>query len=81
MAASMIDKTINHNSLELCRLSFSDDLKTKSLSDKMDIFFHDYQIMPLLVQENYLQCQPHLNRQKQKLTDHEHLTLLYCQIT
>ena len=44
----------------------------KSLSDKSDIFFSDYQLMPLLIQENYLQCQSH---QKQ-LTDIEHLNLI-----
>jgi replication factor C subunit 1 len=63
----MIDKTINTNPFELCRLSFSDEFRNKSLIDKSDIFFSDYQLMPLLIQENYLQCKPH------KVTDIEHL--------
>ncbi|UJR23360.1 hypothetical protein I4U23_026370 [Adineta vaga] len=78
-AAKMIEKTVNNNPFELCRLSFSDELRHKSLSDKSDIFFYDYQLMPLLIQENYLQCQPHVinsNNQKRKLTDIEHLTLI-----
>ena len=79
MAAKMIEKTINNNPFDLCRLSFSDELRSKSLSDKIDIFFYDYQIIPLLIQENYLQCQPHLStlaNQKGKLTDIEHLNLI-----
>ena len=79
MAAKMIDKVVNKNPFELCRLSFSDDLRSKSLSDKIEIFFYDYQLMPLLIQENYLQCQPtlgsHDDRQR-KISDVEHLTLL-----
>ncbi|CAF2618224.1 unnamed protein product [Rotaria sp. Silwood2] len=79
LAAKMIEKTINTNPFELCRLSFSDEYRKKSLTDKSDIFFHDYQLIPLLIQENYLQCQPHLstiNKQKQTLTDIEHLSLI-----
>jgi replication factor C subunit 1 len=75
-AAKMIEKTINNNTFDLFRLSFSDQLREKSLADKSDIFFYDYQLMPLLIQENYLQCQPHLSSQKRKLTDIEHLNLI-----
>jgi replication factor C subunit 1 len=76
-AAKMIEKTINNNPFDLCRLSFSDELREKSLSDKSDIFFNDYQLIPLLIQENYLQCQPHLSStQNRKLTDIDHLTLI-----
>lgn len=78
-AAKMIEKNINNNPFELCRLSFSDDLRDKSFTEKNDIFFYDYQLMPLLVQENYLQCQPHLytwDTQKRKLTNIEHLNLI-----
>jgi replication factor C subunit 1 len=76
-AAKMIEKTINSNPFELCRLSFSDELRHKSLVEKSDIFFSDYQLIPLLIQENYLQCQPHVSsNQKRKLTDTEHLNLI-----
>jgi len=78
-AAKMINKVVNNNPFELCRLSFSDDLLQKSLIDKMDIFFYDYQLIPLLIQENYLQCLPTLinsDNQKRKITDIEHLSLL-----
>ena len=79
LAAKMIEKPINNNPFELCRLSFSDQFREKSLGNKSDIFFADYQLIPLLVQENYLQCQPHLsslNNQKRQLTDIEHLSLI-----
>jgi replication factor C subunit 1 len=75
-AAKMIEKNINNNPFELCRLSFSDEFRQKSLSDKSDIFFSDYQLIPLLIQENYLQCQPHLSSRTKKLTDIEHLNLI-----
>ena len=78
-AAKMIDKAVNHNPFELCRLAFSDELRQKNLSEKMEIFFFDYQLMPLLIQENYLQSLPTLNdsnQQKRKITDLEHLTLI-----
>lgn len=37
----------------------AEDHKTMSLMDKSDLFFHDYNIMPLFVQENYLIVSPH----------------------
>ncbi|CAF3353154.1 unnamed protein product [Rotaria sp. Silwood1] len=78
-AAKMIDKAVNNNPFELCRLSFSDELRQKSLLDKIEIFFYDYQLMPLLIQENYLQCLPTLSssdNEKKKITDIQHLSLL-----
>jgi replication factor C subunit 1 len=79
-AGKMIEKSINNNPFELCRLSFSNEFRNKSLSDKSDIFFSDYQLIPLLIQENYLQCQPYVSNsntnEKRKLTDLEHLNLI-----
>ncbi|CAF3338564.1 unnamed protein product [Rotaria sp. Silwood1] len=78
-AAKMINKAVNNNPFELCRLSFSDELRQKSLLDKIEIFFYDYQLMPLLIQENYLQCLPTLSssdNEKKKITDIQHLSLL-----
>ncbi|PSN56812.1 Replication factor C subunit 1 [Blattella germanica] len=37
----------------------ADAHKTMSISDKMDLFFNDYSLGPLFVQENYLGVQPH----------------------
>lgn len=78
-AATMIEKNVNNNPFELCRLSFSDELRSKSIAEKSDMFFEDYQLMPLLIQENYLLCQPHLSASengKRKLTDIEQLELI-----
>lgn len=44
---------------EVIRKVFSpDDHKTMSLNDKSDLFFYDYSIAPLFVQENYLHVKP-----------------------
>ena len=78
-ASKMIEKNVLSNPFEQCRLSFSEELRSKSLIEKSDLFFSDYQLMPLLIQENYLQCQPHVSQSdapKRKLTDAEHLKLL-----
>ncbi|XP_053601223.1 replication factor C subunit 1 [Plodia interpunctella] len=45
---------------EAVRKVFSfEDHKTMSIHDKSDLFFHDYSMAPLFVQENYLQVTPH----------------------
>lgn len=78
-AAKMIEKNVNNNPFELCRLSFSEEFRSKSLMEKSDLFFADYQLMPLLIQENYLLSQPHLSssdQSKRKLSDLEHLNLI-----
>lgn len=44
---------------DVCRKVFSSsEQKSMSLSDKSDLFFHDYSIGPLFVQENYLAVMP-----------------------
>ncbi|XP_034244815.1 replication factor C subunit 1 [Thrips palmi] len=37
----------------------SDDHKSMTIMDKSDLFFHDYNLLPLFVQENYLNVAPH----------------------
>lgn len=45
---------------DVLRQVFSEtDHKTMTIHDKMDLFFHDYSIAPLFVQENYLNVIPH----------------------
>lgn len=45
---------------EVCRKVFSkEDHKTMSVADKSRLFFFDYSLAPLFVQENYLQVVPH----------------------
>ncbi|XP_055858667.1 replication factor C subunit 1 [Episyrphus balteatus] len=44
---------------EVVRKVFSaEDHKTMSLADKADLFFHDYSMAPLFVQQNYLMVSP-----------------------
>lgn len=46
---------------EVVRKVFSaEDHKTMSLNDKSDLFFHDYSMGPLFVQQNYLQVSPNV---------------------
>ncbi|CAH0747063.1 unnamed protein product [Diatraea saccharalis] len=45
---------------EVTRKVFSEEEhKTMSLHDRSDLFFYDYSLAPLFVQENYLQVTPH----------------------
>ncbi|KAJ2943982.1 hypothetical protein O0L34_g8305 [Tuta absoluta] len=45
---------------EAVRKVFSaEDHKKMSINDKSDLFFYDYSLSPLFVQENYLQVAPH----------------------
>ena len=43
-----------------CRMAFSESETAKmSLKDKSDLFFYDYSLHPLFVQENYIHAVPH----------------------
>lgn len=45
---------------EVCRKVFSaEEHKSMSFGDRSRLFYHDYSIAPLFVQENYLQAVPH----------------------
>lgn len=45
---------------EVIRKVFSEeDHKTMTVADRFRLFFYDYSIGPLFVQENYLQVEPH----------------------
>ncbi|XP_017119919.1 replication factor C subunit 1 [Drosophila elegans] len=48
---------------EVVRKVFTaEDHKHMSLADKSDLFFHDYSLAPLFVQQNYLQVSPQGNK-------------------
>uniref|UniRef100_A0A182K0H6 Replication factor C subunit 1 n=1 Tax=Anopheles christyi TaxID=43041 RepID=A0A182K0H6_9DIPT len=52
-------KDIKIGPWDVIRKVFSaEDHKNMTLNDKADLFFHDYNIAPLFVQENYLKVQP-----------------------
>jgi len=58
---------------DVCRKVFSaSDHKTMSLMDKSDLFFHDYSLGPLFVQENYLNALPNVGENDKK----KHMLLL-----
>jgi len=57
--AQMSEKDVKIGSFEVIRKVFSaEEHKTMSFQDKCDLFFHDYNIAPLFVQENYLHVKP-----------------------
>uniref|UniRef100_A0A182RVQ9 Replication factor C subunit 1 n=1 Tax=Anopheles funestus TaxID=62324 RepID=A0A182RVQ9_ANOFN len=57
--ANSAKKDIKIGPWDVIRKVFSaEDHKNMTLNDKADLFFHDYNIAPLFVQENYLKVQP-----------------------
>ena len=74
-------KDIRMNPFEACKLVFLNeqgqpDKKPRTMIDKMDLFFADYSLMPLLVQENYLKVYPsNLRGNTKKEKDLHHLEL------
>ena len=54
---------------DVCKMVFNtENHKTMSLKDKSDLYFHDYNLAGLFVQENYLQAKPAAaNGDKKKL--------------
>lgn len=45
---------------EVCRKVFSaEEHKTMSIIDRSRLFYHDYSLAPLFVQDNYLKVMPH----------------------
>ncbi|CAG4920757.1 unnamed protein product [Colias eurytheme] len=58
--AQKVKKDIKMGPWEAIRKVFSEEEhKTMSLNDRSDLFFTDYSLAPLFVQENYLQVAPH----------------------
>ncbi|BES91545.1 replication factor C (activator 1) 1, 145kDa [Nesidiocoris tenuis] len=60
-------KEVKLGAWDVLRQVFSEtDHKTMTIHDKMDLFFHDYSIAPLFVQENYLNVIPHAQESQNK---------------
>ncbi|XP_028039481.1 replication factor C subunit 1 [Bombyx mandarina] len=58
--ANTTKKDVKLGPWEAVRKVFSaEEHKTMSIHDKSDLFFYDYNLAPLFVQENYLQVAPH----------------------
>ncbi|XP_014270251.1 replication factor C subunit 1 isoform X2 [Halyomorpha halys] len=63
----MASKYIKLGPWDVLRKVFSkEEHKNMSIYDKCDLFFYDYSIAPLFVQENYLNVQPHSEESKTK---------------
>lgn len=58
--AAKARKDMKIGPFEVCRRVFSagEETARMSLMDKSDLFFHDYSLAPLFVQENYLNVRP-----------------------
>ncbi|XP_045453780.1 replication factor C subunit 1 [Melitaea cinxia] len=63
--ASSVRKDVKTSPWEAIRKVFSsEEHKGMSLNDKSDLFFSDYSLAPLFVQENYLNVAPHCPKQE-----------------
>ncbi|CAH1248246.1 RFC1 [Branchiostoma lanceolatum] len=73
-ASKQATKDIKQGPFEVTRKVFSsnEDTARMTIMDKSDLFFHDYSMVPLFVQENYPHVQPHAARGNVK----KHLSLL-----
>ena len=71
-------KDTKMNPFEACKQVFQrDPSKPSSMIDKMDLFFTDYSLIPLLVAENYLSVKPtNLTGNTKQQKDKCHLQLL-----
>ena len=49
---------------DVCRQVFigNEETRKMTIDDKVDLFFHDYQLSPLFVQENYPYVHPYAGR-------------------
>jgi len=52
------------DTFDICRKTFAsgDEMLRMSLSDKIDLFFHDYSLVPLFAYENYIGAIPYSSR-------------------
>ncbi|XP_039293527.1 replication factor C subunit 1 isoform X2 [Nilaparvata lugens] len=64
------EKFVKLGPWDVLRKVFSEeDLKKMTFNEKSDLFFHDYSIAPLFVQENYLNVVPHAKLNKKEKMD------------
>jgi len=52
------------DTFDICRKTFAsgDEMMRMTLSDKIDLFFHDYSLVPLFAYENYIGAIPYSSR-------------------
>jgi replication factor C subunit 1 len=74
-------KDVRMNPFEACKQVFQIEptggsKAPRTFHDKLDLFFTDYSLMPLLIQENYLSVHPASLKGTQKQKEKQHLELL-----
>jgi len=59
LLAKKSEKDFSQNPFSLVQKFFNiSEYRNSSFADRMDYFFEDYELMPLMIQENYLQVSP-----------------------
>ena len=55
------------DTFDICRKTFAsgEEMLRMSLSDKIELFFHDYSLVPLFAYENYIGAIPYSSRSLQ----------------
>ncbi|XP_071552942.1 replication factor C subunit 1 [Panulirus ornatus] len=67
--AERAKKDLKKGPWDVCKAVFSEsELKKMSIHDKSGLFFHDYSIAPLFVQENYPKVVPHIAKGNRRIT-------------
>lgn len=63
-ASSNILVVVFQGAFDVCRKVFvgGEETAGMTLNDKIDLFFNDYSIVPLFVQENYINVMPYASR-------------------
>jgi len=68
--AKKSEKDFSQNPFSLVQKFFNlSEYRNSSFADRMDYFFEDYELMPLMVQENYLQISPVLAKNERGRPD------------
>ncbi|KAI9290817.1 RFC1-domain-containing protein [Neoconidiobolus thromboides FSU 785] len=57
--SNMMKKNVLLNPFDIASRYFNNEnYMNDSFTDRIELYFHDYQLAPLMVQENYIYCQP-----------------------
>jgi len=61
---SSVQNAVLQDTFDICRKTFSsgDEMQRMALGDKIELFFHDYSLVPLFAYENYIGAIPYSSR-------------------
>jgi replication factor C subunit 1 len=71
---SNIEKALSTSPFDACMKMFSPS--NMSLIDKTNLYFHDYSLVPLLIQENYLRIVPSITAERKPVGTKQRLELI-----